>query len=193
METNTNTNVNVNTDTTNTDPTTNTDTTTQNEKLYTQADLDSQISKLFTKWENKFNKQQSQAEKLKGLNDEQRKYAEMEMKLQEYEERLKESTLDKNKASAMQVLAERNLPTSFVDYIVCEDAEEMLSRINTFDKQFKSAVNDAVSKKIGGNAPKSSSSTQTGMTRDDFRKLSISEMNELYTSNPTLYKQLSQR
>ena len=66
-----------------------------------------------------------------------------------------------------------------------------MENINSFEKAFKAAVADAVAKKIASPAPKSGQVKQTGMTREDFKKLSISQQSELYRTNPELYKQLS--
>ena len=76
---------------------------------------------------------------------------------------------------ATKVLSARGLPVEFVDYIVADDAETMMENINTFEKMFKSAVQDAVAKKISSPSPKSGSVKQTGMTREDFKKLNVAQ------------------
>ena len=88
-------------------------------------------------------------------------------------------------------MANRGLPIEFVDYIVADDADTMLENINVFDKAFKAAVADAVSKKIASPTPKNGSVQQKGLSRDEFKKLSLAQQAELYRTNPTLYKELT--
>lgn len=64
------------------------------------------------------------------------------------------------------MLANRNLPVQFVDYIIAEDADTMMANIDTFEKMFKSAVADAVAARIAQPTPKSGSAQQTGMTKE---------------------------
>jgi hypothetical protein len=92
---------------------------------------------------------------------------------------------------ATKVLANRELPIEFVDYIVAEDADTMMENITTFEKAFKAAVADAVAKKIASPAPRGSTAKQTGLTREEFKKMSVAQQSELYRTNPELYKQLT--
>ena len=67
----------------------------------------------------------------------------------------------------------------------------MMENITTFEKAFKAAVADAVAKKISSPTPKGSSVKQGGMTKEDFKKLSIGQQSELFRTNPELYKQMT--
>lgn len=169
------------------------------EKTYTEAEVremlqkeaDRRVSSALKKQEKAFNKKMAEADKLRDMDADQRKEYEYEQKVKELEEREKEFTLTQNKLEATKVLANRGLPVEFVDYVVAEDADTMLENINLFDKMFSSAVNDAVSKKISNPSPKSGASRQTGMTKEEFRKLTIAQQSEIYRTNPELYKQLT--
>jgi hypothetical protein len=156
-----------------------------------QKETDRRVSSALKKQQKEFENRMAEAEKLKSMDESQRKEYEYEQKLHELETREKEFAIAQNKLEATKVLANRELPIEFVDYIIAEDAETMLENINSFEKAFKAAVADAVAKKIASPAPKSGQVKQTGMTREDFKKLSISQQSELYRTNPELYKQLS--
>lgn len=156
-----------------------------------QKEADRRVSSALKKQQKEFENRMAEAEKLKSMDESQRKEYEYEQKLRELETREKEFAIAQNKLEATKVLANRELPIEFVDYIIAEDAETMLENINSFEKAFKAAVADAVAKKIASPAPKSGQVKQTGMTREDFKKLSISQQSELYRTNPELYKQLS--
>lgn len=156
-----------------------------------QKETDRRVSSALKKQQKEFENRMAEAEKLKSMDESQRKEYEYEQKLHELETREKEFAIAQNKLEATKVLANRELPIEFVDYIIADDAETMLENINSFEKAFKAAVADAVAKKIASPAPKSGQVKQTGMTREDFKKLSISQQSELYRTNPELYKQLS--
>jgi hypothetical protein len=67
----------------------------------------------------------------------------------------------------------------------------MMENISTFERAFKSAVADAVAKKIASPAPKNGTAKQTGMSKEEFKKLSVAQQTEIYRTNPELYKQMT--
>lgn len=155
-----------------------------------QKETDRRVSAALKKQEEKFKTQMDEATRLSQMDESQKKQYEFEQRVKELDIKEKEFNLMKNKVEAQKVMASRNLPIDFVDYIVAEDAETMMERIELFEKNFKAAVNDEVAKKITNTTPKSGNTTQTGLTKESFKKLSIAEQSELYRTNPTLYKEL---
>lgn len=172
----------------------------ENAKTYTeeevqallQREADRRVSSALKKQQKEFENKMAEADRLKAMDDNQRKEYEYNQKLQELEQRERDFAVAQNKLEATKVMANRGLPVEFVDYIVAEDAETMLENINVFERAFKSAVSDAVSKKISNPSPKQGAAQQTGMTREDFKKLNISQQAELYRTNPKLYEQMVQ-
>ena len=169
------------------------------EKTYTESEVqallqregDRRVTNALKKQQKEFETQQAEAEKLRAMDENQRKEYEYTQKLQELEKREREFTVAQNKLEATKVLANRELPIEFVDYIVAEDADTMMENINTFERAFKAAVADAVAKKIASPAPKGGSVKQTGMTKEEFRKLSVAQQSELFRTNPELYRQMT--
>lgn len=167
-------------------------------KTYTQEEVDKlvqqqadrRVSQALKTQQAKFEAQMSEAEKLRQMNDEQKAQYEFDKQKAEFEEQKREFALLQNKLEATKVLEDRGLPVVFADYIVNEDAETMMSNIETFEKAFKASVADAVNARIASPAPRGNSAKQTGLTPDDFKKLTLAQKQELYTSNPTLYKQM---
>ena len=157
-----------------------------------QKEADRRVSSALKKQQKDFENKMAEAERLKAMDETQRKDYEYNQKLQELEKREREFTVAQNKLEATKVMANRGLPVEFVDYIVAEDAETMLENINVFERAFKSAVSDAVSKRISTPSPKAGTPQQTGMTREDFKKLNISQQAEIYRTNPKLYEQMTQ-
>lgn len=173
-------------------------TTEEVKKTYTEdevADMvqriaDKRVTEALKKQEHKFSQKLAEHEKLKSMDAEQRKEYELEQKAAELDAQRREFLLMQNKLEASKVLSTRGLPVAFVDYVVAEDAETMMERITTFEKEFKAAVNDAVSLRIASPTPKSGATAQTGLTKESFMKLSSFEQQEIYRSNPELYKRL---
>lgn len=167
-------------------------------KTYTEAEVqemlqretDRRVSSALKKQQRTFEDKIAEADKLRGMDEAQRKDYEYEKKVQELEQREKEFNLAQNKLEASKVLSNRGLPVEFVDYIVADDADTMMENITTFEKAFKSAVADEVARRISAPTPKASGATQTGMTKEQFRKLNIAQQTEIYRTNPELYKSL---
>lgn len=169
------------------------------EKTYTESEVqallqregDRRVSSALKKQQKEFENKQAEADKLRAMDENQRKDYEYNQKLQELEQREREFTIAQNKLEATKVLANRELPIEFVDYIVAEDADTMMENISVFERAFKSAVADAVAKKIASPAPKGGTVKQTGMTKEEFRKLSVAQQSELFRTNPELYRQMT--
>lgn len=169
------------------------------EKTYTESEVqallqregDRRVTNALKKQQKEFEIKQAEAEKLRAMDENQRKEYEYAQKLQELEQREREFTVAQNKLEATKVLANRELPIEFVDYIVAEDADTMMENINVFERAFKAAVADAVAKKIASPAPKGGSVKQTGMTKEEFKKLSVAQQSELFRTNPELYRQMT--
>lgn len=156
-----------------------------------QKEGDRRVSTALKKQQKQFENKIAEAEKLRGMDEAQRKEYEFNQKVAELEKKEREFNLAQNKLEASKVLANRELPIEFVDYIVADDADTMLENINVFEKAFKAAVADAVSKKLASPAPKTGSVKQTGLTREDFKKMNLAQQAELYKTNPALYKELA--
>lgn len=169
------------------------------EKTYTESEVqallqregDRRVSSALKKQQKEFEKKTAEADKLRDMDESQRKEYEYTQRLQELENKEREFAIAQNKLEATKVMANRELPIEFVDYIVAEDAETMMENITTFERLFKGAVADAVAKKIASPAPKTGSAKQTGMTKEEFRKLSVAQQTEIFRSNPELYKQMT--
>lgn len=167
------------------------------EKTYTEAEVqallqsegDRRVSSALKKQAKEFETKMAEAEKLKSMDEEQRKDYEYNQKLQELEKREREFNIAQNKLEATKVMNNRGIPIELVDYVVADDAETMMSNITTLEKVFKACVADAVAQKIATPTPKTGGK-QVGMTKEDFRKLSIAERASLRDSNPELYNQL---
>lgn len=170
-------------------------------KTYTQEEVDKmlqqetdrRVTSALAKQQKKFEAEKAESQKLEGMNEAQKKEYEFNKRVQELEAREKEFNLTQNKLSASKVMADRGLPIQFVDYIVADDADTMMTNINSFEKAWKAAIADAVSTRLAGSAPKNSNVTQTGLSKEQFSKMTLAQQAELYHTNPELYKEMTAR
>ena len=97
----------------------------QVEKTYTEKDVmellqretDRRVTAALKKQQASFETKMAEAEKLRSMDESQRKDYEYNQKVAELEQREKEFNLAQNKLEASKVLANRGLPVAFVDYI----------------------------------------------------------------------------
>jgi len=157
-----------------------------------QSESDKRVSQALKTQERKFKAEQSEAEKLAQMNEEQKRDYQFQKEKEEFDKQKKEFAIIQNKLEGTKILNEKGLPSQFIDYIVADNAETMMDNINAFEKLFKAAVSDEVSKRIGTSSqPKSASVAQTSLTKEGFKKMTIAQRSELYKTNPSLYKELT--
>ena len=157
-----------------------------------QRETDKRVTSALKTQQKKYEKQLS----LSKLDDDAREKAEKDARIQELEEMLRERDIANNKSELKSVLGARGLSAEFADIItITDDIEESQAKIDVLDKLFKAAVKAEVEKRLAatGGTPKGNSySTSTAdITRDSFRKMSLSEQAALHRNNPELYKKLT--
>lgn len=146
-----------------------------------QSESDKRVTRALAKQKKKCEKQLS----LSNLDEAERNKAEKDMRIQEFEEQLKEFTILQNKNEVIKVLTARNLNPAFADLIaIGDDLEEAQNRIASLDKLFKAAVQDEVKKRLAGGVPKAGLSTSDEITPEKFKKMTLAQRSELYRNNP---------
>lgn len=130
-----------------------------------QAKIDAALAAAKAKWEKEYQKkaaaEKKEAERLSKLSEDERKAAELENSRKELEAKEAELKKKELRLEMVKVLADRKIPVQFMDYLIAEDSESTLSRITTFEKEFKKAVEDGVNEKLKGKAP-AAGGTRTG-------------------------------
>lgn len=155
-----------------------------------QSEADKRVSQALATQKKKYEQQLS----LSKLDENKRSVAEKDMRIEELETKLREYTLLSNKNEVMKTLSARGLHTDFADLIeIGEDVAVAQQRIDKLDKLFKQAVAAEVKKRLAAGTPKVGTgiSDSGEMTKEQFKKLTIAQRSELYTTNPELYKKLS--
>lgn len=144
-----------------------------NSKTFSQDEVNEivrkRINEANAKSEEKLNKAAADAiaeqERKAKLTDEQRASEAQKAKEAEIAKREQEVTLRERRAEASLILAEKNVPAEFVDYIVNTDADTMSENIDKLAKVWDEAVTHAVEErlKVTGSNPKDrSSGTNSG-------------------------------
>ena len=129
---------------------------------------------------------------LSQLDGDEREKAEKDQKIKELEEQLAQFQIEKNRSELKSVLSSRGLSAEFADILaVSDDIEAAQANIDKLDKLFKAAVKSEVEKRIGGDVPNGNGGgSKAPMTKEEFLKLPMAEMQRLLDGNPTYYNNL---
>ena len=152
-----------------------------------QAESDRRTNQALAKQKKEYEKKLS----LSSLDEQQRKEAEAQMKIEELQSQLAAFQIEKNRSELKSVLGSRGLSAEFADILsISDDLEESQANIDKLDKLFKAAVKAEVEKRLAGNSPKGSGGQSQPMTKEDFLKLPMHEMQRLMDSNKEFYTNL---
>lgn len=152
-----------------------------------QKESDRRVSSALKKQAKDYEKKLS----LSKLDEQERATAEKDMRIQELTEKLAQYEIEKNKSELKSVLSSRGLSAEFADLIqISEDLEESQARIDTLDRLFKQAVAEEVKRRLATGKPTVGTGSADELSREKFKKMSLTERNELYRDNPELYNKL---
>lgn len=153
-----------------------------------QVESDRRVSSALKKQAKDYEKKLS----LSKLDETERAATEKDMRIKELEEQLTAFEIEKNRSELKSVLSARGLSAEFADIInIGEDIEEAQARIDTLDRLFKAAVAAEVKTRLASGKPTVGTGSSTELNVESFKKMSMIEKNNLYKTNPELYKKLS--
>ena len=189
---------NLNNQNTGVDTTTDTSTTGTETKTYTQEEVnmllqresDRRVSEALKKAEKKNAEKVKEAQKLAQMNENEKFQYELEQREKAIAEKEKALALAENKNIASKILADKGLSLDLVDFVIAEDAETMNSNIRLLEKAFKDSVKREVEKRLGSSAPKKNLPPDEAITKEQAKKMSIIERQNLLNNNPELFNQL---
>lgn len=171
------------------------------EKTYTEAEVkemlqkegDRRVTDALKKQAAKFEREKAEADKMRDMDESQKKEYELEKRAKDIAAKEQELVLAQNKLEASKILAEHGLPSSFVDYVVTNNAETTMENIKIFEQNWKNAVAAETQSRLAQPAPKGATSTEGSISKEAFKKMSLSQQAEIYRTNPELYKVLTAR
>lgn len=146
------------------------------EKKYTDEDVDriinQKFAQKFSEWEKKQSKAKDEAEKLAGMNAEQKEKYENEQLKKQVQELLRKDALGKMATVARGMLGEKNISVSddLIEMLISDDAEKTKSSVDSFITAFQSSVEKAVKDALKGNPPKKTSEPAS-ITKEQIMKV----------------------
>ena len=165
------------------------------EKTYTEKELQSFVDRRVTEAlktaRTKFESEKKEAERLASMSAEERFQEELSKREKALEERERQVALLENRNAASKILADKGISISLVDLVIADSAEDMKARIDTLEKEFNASVQKEIERRLAGSTP-AKVTTKEGMTKEEFNKLSLAKQQQLFKSNPDLYKALTQ-
>lgn len=160
----------------------------QDEKKYTDADVDAIIDKKFAKWKSEQEAKENEAKKLAKMNaDEKQKY-QLDQREQELANREQVLARKELTAEAKAMLSERGLPVELVGVIDLTSAETVTDSVASIQKAWEDAVQKGVSDRMKGSAPiKTAPQNNNELTKAQFYRMTHAEKANLKQTNPELY------
>lgn len=152
---------------------------------------DKRVTDALKKQEFKNKKKLEEAKKLAQMDEAQRYEYELQQREAAIEEKEKELALAENKAEASKILASKGISAELVNFVVAETADEMNANISLLEKEFKKSVKAEVEKRLASNTPKKGLSQPNTITKDQFMKMTYTELAELKQNEPELYDSLA--
>jgi len=146
------------------------------DKSFTQADIDKAISERLKREKDAsekriaetLRKEREEWERQSKLSEEQRAEEQRKQMESELSEKERNLALRENRADARELLIERGIDSTLVDFVVDVDADKTKENVNQLEKAYAQAVKAGVDKALAGTTPKDTSSEQ----RDDTPKYS---------------------
>ena len=141
-------------------------------KKYSDADVDEIINKKFAKWQKEQEKKISEAEKLAGMNAQEKAEHERDTLQKELDELKRANSIAEMEKTARTMLHDDgvNVPDEVVSSLIAEDADSTKTKVEAFSKAFKEAVQKAVKDALKGKAPATGKGRST-LTKADILKI----------------------
>lgn len=127
----------------------------EEKKTYTDEEVNEIINKKFAAWQEKKDKELSEAKKLAEMNAQQKAEYERDKLQEELQELKKANVLNEMGKTARSMLSERGiiLPDQLTSILVTEEAESTKANVDTFAELFQAAVESAVTEKLKRKTP----------------------------------------
>ena len=146
----------------------------QEEKTYSQDDLDKAVSEatkgyvsqdklqeIIDKTIAKERKKVEEAERLSKLSEKERAEEQAKLDKQEIEELRAKLAMKDLEDDTIKELKEQELDSDFLEFVIADDAEKTLEKIKRFKPLFDRAVNQAVDERVRGKSPQGTNNLRT--------------------------------
>lgn len=142
------------------------------ERAFTQADIDRVVQQTIARERARAEKAvataRTEAEKLAQMTAEQRAQHDREQREAALAQREAELNRRELRATALNTLAERGLPSTLAETLNYTDADQCNASIDSVEKAFRAAVQQGVESRMKGSVPAAATSTETTLL-DEIR------------------------
>lgn len=163
-------------------------------KTFTEKEMQSYADKRVTEAlktaRQKFENEKKEAERLASMSAEERYTEELNKREQELLRREHEVALLENKNAASKILADKGISIGLVDLVLADKAEDMKTKIDILEKEFNASIQAEIERRLSGKTPTKVSGPE-GLTKEQFRAMSLAQQNQLFLSNPDVYNTLT--
>lgn len=141
-------------------------------KKYSDAEVDEIINKKFAKWQKEQERKISEAEKLAGMNAQEKAEHERDTLQKEIDALKRANSIAEMEKTARTMLHDDgvNVPDEVVSSLIADDADNTKAKVEAFSKAFKEAVQTAVKDALKGKAPATGKGGST-LTKADILKI----------------------
>ena len=163
-------------------------------RTFTQEELndiiEGRLAKAKKAWDKELADKQSEAEKLAKMDADQKRSYELDKRLKDLEKREAEITRRELKSQALEMLTQKNLPTSLVDLLNLNDADSCKASIDAVEKAFSQAVQTDVDNKLKGSGPLKKAPGVKSYTKEQISSMSAAEINANWDAVKESLKQI---
>lgn len=153
-----------------------------------QSAIDKRVSQALATQKQKLD----EANKLANMTADEKREHEYQEKMKALEEREAKLARAEMLTELTKQLSEKNLPVESADFLIGKDADATSANLKAFEKMFNKAVSAQVAAKLGGSAPQAGESAN-GITKEQFKKMTLAQQSEIYRNDPELYNALTAR
>lgn len=125
------------------------------------------------------------------MTAEQRKEADLAKQIKDFEKQKAEFTRKQLTLDISTDLQEKGLPKSFAKVLALSgDSEEIIAIVDEAVKEQQEILKANLKQQLSGKTT-TRNSNNTGVTKEQFNKMTLAERTELYSSNKELYQKLT--
>lgn len=155
-----------------------------------QSEADRRVTQAVNRRDREHQRQMS----LSGLDEHERAIRERDQQIEDLQASLREAEANRNHLEVVRVLADRGMPVEFADLIdVGQNLEQAQQRIDQLNTVWNRAVEDAANRLLAGRrAPAKGNSTAAALTRDEYKRMTLRQQQELADRDPDLYRRMNE-
>lgn len=159
-----------------------------NEKKYSDADVDALINKKFAEWSKKRDAEVNEAKKLAEMSETEKSQYERDKLQKQLDELMAEKELNAMTKTARGILADSGITVSdeLLSVMVTTDAEKTKAAVDSFIKLFNETVENTVKERLKGKPPRGGKAT--AKTKEEIMNVKdTAERQRLILENKELF------